>query len=766
MQTREKPDVSERIGMILHKCSGIGHFLLAFILADACLMDSIRPFGLCYGLTLEEKDRLWGTGGAFLGSLMICGGEGGMLYGAAAIVALTADTFLLRESRVRELFLPLLVSGIITLIKMPFALSAGMGAVGLLLLECLLTALACYCLLLPQAGTEGTVRGAVLWIMTVSAFADLRLLQLLSPACSAAILLTMSVTFGSLQTGDARRPELTGGAFGLVIGAFLDMSCASGPFYAAVFGLAAVLTALLPARSRIAFTIAFLLSGLCALLWSLEDPRAIGCIYDLFIAASLFLLLPERWAVLTVPRGSTAAEPLFFQTGEGYALRLRGLGSALSALARSIGESMEGEEDMTVVFDRAAAEVCRSCTMAGLCWVDDYVSTVDGFNGLGDVLRRKGHAAPEELRGVLAARCSRKNALCAAVNREYMSLLRRRAEQRDRRRQNELLRAQYAGIGAAAEGLALSARGDYVHKPLAEKQVAAILAAYRRGLHTEVWRGSGRLHIAIGPFEPETEWAEEEAFIRSVEGALSCRLLPAERVCGKSGEQYLYKERETLAVTLSAAVRRKPGEEICGDAYAFFHTEDGRAVVLLSDGMGTGKEAARLSRSTVDLIAAFVRSGCTVHESAGAVVPFLQARRGNGFATLDLLEIDLFTGGARLIKCGAADSYLAEHGQVRTLSVPSLPPGADPGGSTELQGIDLMLRPGCRIIMASDGAELDDTELLRRPDLRAGQVVEACGRDSRDDMTVLVLTVEANEERREKCGQGNVETGSHPASGR
>ena len=45
--------------------------------------------------------------------------------------------------------------------------------------------------------------------------------------------------------------------------------------------------------------------------------------------------------------------------------------------------------------------------------------------------------------------------------------------------------------------------------------------------------------------------------------------------------------------------------------------------------------------------------------------------------------------------------------------------------------------------MASDGAEIGDRDLLRKKDLTAGEIIHTCGGDSRDDLTVLVLTVVA-----------------------
>lgn len=58
-----------------------------------------------------------------------------------------------------------------------------------------------------------------------------------------------------------------------------------------------------------------------------------------------------------------------------------------------------------------------------------------------------------------------------------------------------------------------------------------------------------------------------------------------------------------------------------------------------------------------------------------------------------------------------------------------------------MQYIDLHLRPGSRMVMASDGAEYKDLDLLRRRDLTAGELAGACGREGRDDLTVLVLGI-------------------------
>ena len=87
-----------------------------------------------------------------------------------------------------------------------------------------------------------------------------------------------------------------------------------------------------------------------------------------------------------------------------------------------------------------------------------------------------------------------------------------------------------------------------------------------------------------------------------------------------------------------------------------------------------------------------------------------------GFATLDLLEIDLFTGSLRIFKCGAAPSYLREHDRVRMVSGKVFPPGAGilP---TVADVISQSVSGGEVLVLMSDGAYLPENDSWLRNEL-------------------------------------------------
>ncbi|MFQ9126015.1 MAG: SpoIIE family protein phosphatase [Butyricicoccaceae bacterium] len=175
--------------------------------------------------------------------------------------------------------------------------------------------------------------------------------------------------------------------------------------------------------------------------------------------------------------------------------------------------------------------------------------------------------------------------------------------------------------------------------------------------------------------------------------------------------------------------------------------------LLLADGMGSGAAAAQDSRMLVSSMERFLRAGIPLGDALGAVSPALRLRSdGTRFVTLDALTLDLFTGQAESLKCGAALLLCAHGWALERARRKSLPVGLS-DEKNQSQSVPLRLSHGDLFIMVSDGVSdgLDDAwvrELLREhggegpKELAARLVTEARGRGSDDDRTAIVMRVE------------------------
>ena len=149
----------------------------------------------------------------------------------------------------------------------------------------------------------------------------------------------------------------------------------------------------------------------------------------------------------------------------------------------------------------------------------------------------------------------------------------------------------------------------------------------------------------------------------------------------------------------------------------------------------------------------FLRAGIPLGDALGAVSPALRLRSdGMRFTTLDAFTLDLFSGRAENLKCGAAPTYMRLNGRWTILPGTALPIGL--AEEDELgDAVPLQMNDGDIVVLLSDGVtDGTDDKWVRQlliahagdsPKEIAAQLVnEAKGRGHDDDRTVMVMKIE------------------------
>ena len=149
----------------------------------------------------------------------------------------------------------------------------------------------------------------------------------------------------------------------------------------------------------------------------------------------------------------------------------------------------------------------------------------------------------------------------------------------------------------------------------------------------------------------------------------------------------------------------------------------------------------------------FLRAGISVGDALHAVSPALRLRSdGMRFTTLDAFTLDLFTGRAESLKCGAAPTYFRLNGRWTILPGKALPIGLAEEDELE-DAVPLRLGDGDLVILLSDGVtDGTDDKWVRQllishandspKDIAALLVNEAKGRGHDDDRTAMVMRIE------------------------
>ena len=149
------------------------------------------------------------------------------------------------------------------------------------------------------------------------------------------------------------------------------------------------------------------------------------------------------------------------------------------------------------------------------------------------------------------------------------------------------------------------------------------------------------------------------------------------------------------------AFRKKQGSISSGDTHALTKIDDGRFLVALSDGMGSGYLASQTSSTAISLIESFYKAGLESKIILSMVNKVLSLNVDDNFSAMDILTIDLFSQKGDFIKIGSPASYLITKDSIQIIEGNSLPLGIlDDITPT---GVTLPIVEGATILMVTDG---------------------------------------------------------------
>lgn len=202
----------------------------------------------------------------------------------------------------------------------------------------------------------------------------------------------------------------------------------------------------------------------------------------------------------------------------------------------------------------------------------------------------------------------------------------------------------------------------------------------------------------------------------------------------------------------------KSGERVSGDSFSFQALPQGRWMLALCDGLGSGMQASQESIQAVELLERLLEAGF-LPETAMRMLhnTLLMQEKEPRPITMDLSVIDLHTGMADFYKTGAAASFVKHADGTQLLQSEALPMGYLPGLQPEHSVC--RLRDGDYIVMMTDGmlealggVDKEEKWLAFLNRLRAANpkdlanklliyAMAAVDGEAKDDMTVLVTGI-------------------------
>ena len=223
--------------------------------------------------------------------------------------------------------------------------------------------------------------------------------------------------------------------------------------------------------------------------------------------------------------------------------------------------------------------------------------------------------------------------------------------------------------------------------------------------------------------------------------------------------KFTYISDDKFNIQIGNAKSTKAGSPVSGDSSLQIKLDDGKYLLALSDGMGSGPDAMKSSKIAIKMLERLLTAGFDKDVSLKLINSTLSANTDEDmYATLDIQILDLFNGNMEFIKNSACPTYIKRGKEVQLLKAMSLPTGIL--NETDLVVYDYDLQDGDILVMCTDGVIDSNKEYLNKhvwlkylledievndaqkiADIILGEAIDNDYGNQKDDMTVIVAKI-------------------------
>ena len=456
----------------------------------------------------------------------------------------------------------------------------------------------------------------------------------------------------------------------------------------------------------------------------------------MLLAIPVFMIYDKYREIMYAPYDKNAAMAggVFFaqavtEKNKNAALqeRLGALSDAFSALSETfykLSDKRRRPDALGIkrICESGFEDACRECKKRDICHGESYLSVLEAMKCSTNALHQRGAVERGDLAPEFCELCIHSGAIIDNINRS----LRAETEKMINSDRLGLFAASYGDVNEILRDALECDKDEYKTDPEASKRIFDIL--YERGYRAKgvVVYGKRKKQIVIsgmsGADKMNAKAAEE--LRESISDAVGSPLGKPSFELGSSPSVRLSSQPLFRVICSRGRVAASTGGEdsldlnslpfdvfdnsdgvICGDSATSFLTDGSYFYSLISDGMGSGQEAAFISGVASmfieKMLSAGNRADITVRMLNNLLRNENMGSEGECSATVDLCELDLISGTASFLKSGAAPTYIARSGTVYKVYSHTMPIGILKDTDTRISKFDT--KRGDIIIMMSDG---------------------------------------------------------------
>ncbi len=313
-------------------------------------------------------------------------------------------------------------------------------------------------------------------------------------------------------------------------------------------------------------------------------------------------------------------------------------------------------------------EACRFCPERERCGKES-----EGLDKLIDLGCLKGRVSLIDIPRALADVCANQDGVLNALNRQLHDYKTYRAEAENAASGRNLLAGQAQGVSEILRGLALEQSEPL---PLyADKERALHIALLGVGIVCSellIYGEEEDLTLSLITFGKADvkKIAAVASHLLGVDMMISQKLtLGNDKFC------CILRKKPRFDAAFGVATVKKSGESANGDTHSVIKIDERKFMVALSDGMGSGEYAHKVSSSTISLLESFYRAKMPSGLVLSAVNKLMTFNKEESFACVDIAVVDLDDGRADVVKIGSPLGFILSGNTVKVLEGGGIPMG-------------------------------------------------------------------------------------------
>ena len=414
--------------------------------------------------------------------------------------------------------------------------------------------------------------------------------------------------------------------------------------------------------------------------------------------------------------------------------------------------------DLRRICDNAFEKTCTDCPRREICWGSEYATTLESIGKLTSALHLCGKADTSCFPQKLLCACPRTERIVSSANAQCAEMTAALLQSE----RTHVFAADYAAIADLLTDALKENSEEFRTDAQMGEQIFRYLTDQGIALGSIVVSGVRAKRICARGVGFGTGRATPDALREAIENICGTPLADPVFEISKDSTVMMLCARDQFTITYDTGVITAP-EEVrndpdapSGDALCCFAGKGSYFYGILTDGMGSGRQAAFSAEICTVFLEKMLYAGNSPEISLRMLNNYLRSHSDSPEAEcsvgVDMVRIDLITGTAHFIKSGAVPSFVLRGKQLLKIKAHTPPIGIM--HAVQAQIIPFELCAGDIIVLVSDGITggnedcpwlislLSGTPWQDPSVLKESILLHARDSGNNDDMSVAVMRID------------------------